>query len=348
MDVGLVGCGRVSELHMRAYKHIPDVNVVAVSDINFEKAKAFSEKFGIKNVFKDFTKLFELKNLGYVDICTPTSTHAQIACEAAKFGHNILLEKPMARTTEECDEIIHEVSKHHVKICICHNQLFIPQVMQAKAIADSKDAQLTYFRVSVRESAKLIGAPNWILTHKEGGILWETGTHAAYLQLHFLKEINEVFAMGDRIKHPVHDNFIALLHTPNQTLGLIEVSWLAKRSEIIFDFMFSDGKRMQIFDYNYLVEIPEKSPKNDLQGFYWDLKSVVKKWTKTVLESIRKKELLSCLPHYNLINKYIQSLKEDSDPPVKPEEGKRTIELLQSIEESLNKNQPVKIRRYEP
>ena len=42
MDVGLIGCGRVAELHMCAYKHIPEANAIAVSDINLDRAEAFS------------------------------------------------------------------------------------------------------------------------------------------------------------------------------------------------------------------------------------------------------------------------------------------------------------------
>ncbi|MEM2144524.1 MAG: Gfo/Idh/MocA family oxidoreductase [Candidatus Jordarchaeaceae archaeon] len=344
MNIGLIGCGRVSEIHMLAYKYIPEVVIKAVVDIDVKKAKAFAEKYGIKNVFDDYVKLFELKDLDYVDICTPTSTHAQIAIEAAKFGQNILLEKPMARTTKECEEIIYETSKHHVKLCICHNQLFLPTIMQLKTLLNQSENPITYFRVSIKENSNVIGAPNWILTTKEGGILWETGTHAAYLQLHFLREVNEVFAMGDKIKHPVHDNFIAILHTPNKALGVIEVSWLAKKPEITFDFMFSDGKRIQILDYINLVELAEKYPKNDLQGFYWDVQNVIKKWSKIMIESLRKKELLNCIAHYNLISKYIQSLKEDLEPPVKPYEGKKTIELLECIEKSLDENQIVRIK----
>ncbi len=61
------------------------------------------------------------------------------------------------------------------------------------------------------------------------------------------------------------------------------------------------------------------------------------------LENIRKRDVLVCLHHYNLISKYIQSVKDDSDPPVKPEEGRKTIRLLECIEESLKKNQRVKM-----
>jgi len=344
MDVGLIGCGRVARLHMCAYKHIPEVNVVAVSDLNLDRAKAFAQTHGIKKTFKEYQELLEIRNLNYVDICTPTSTHAKIACEAARLEHNILLEKPMALNTSDCDKIINEVSKKRVKLCLCHNQLFTPAVMQAKNMVDSGKFEPLYFRVSVKESAELIGAPSWTATAEEGGVLWETGCHSAYLQLHFLKDINEVFAMGDKIKHSVYDNFVVVLRTSNQGLGIIELSWLAKRHEVIFDLMSSDGKRIEILDYDNLSEIPEKPPASFIKGFYLDQKTIFKKWIKTIMENLRKRELLTCLHHYTLISKYIESIKADSDPPVKPEDGRETIRLLECIEESLNKSQPVKMK----
>jgi UDP-N-acetyl-2-amino-2-deoxyglucuronate dehydrogenase len=344
MNIGLVGCGRVAELHMCAYKHIPEVNVVAVSDINIEKAKAFAQKYRVKKAFKDYTELLEMKNLDLVSICTPTSTHAEIACEAAKLGKNILLEKPMARSTTECDKIIHEASKHKVKLSISHNQLFLPPVMQAKAIVDSGEFDPSYFRVSVRESPELIGAPNWTIAPEQGGILWETGCHSAYLQLHFLKDINEISAIGEKIKHPVYDEFIALLRAPNQAIGVIEVSWLAKKLEIVFELASSDGKKIQILDFNFFMKYPEKRPRRLLQGLYWDMKAVTKKWAKFAVNNIHYRHVLRGLPQYILINKYIDSIKNDLDPPVKPEDGRNSIALLECIEQSLDKNQPVKMK----
>jgi len=344
MNIGLVGCGRVAELHMYAYKRIPEVNVVAVSDINIEKAKAFAQKYGIKKIDNDTLKLFEIKDLDFVDICTPISTHAELVCEAAKHGQNIFVEKPMARSSKECDQIIHEISKNKVKLCICHNQLFLLPVMRAKAIADSGDFPLAYFKVSVRESAELIGAPNWIMTPEQGGALWETGAHAAYLQLHFLKNIEKVWAIGEKIKHPVHDHFIIMLSNPNKTLGVIEISWLAKKEEEIFEFIDLKGKKAQILNYNFFLEFPEKPEKNFIQGFYRDQKQTIKKWTEFLLANIRNRKLANCIPQYILITKFIESIKNDTDPPVTPEDGRKTVRLLEYIEESLKKNEPVNVK----
>jgi UDP-N-acetyl-2-amino-2-deoxyglucuronate dehydrogenase len=345
MDIGLIGCGRVARIHMSAYGNIPEANVVALSDLNLENANAFAQNYGIKQVFNDYSKLLEMKNLDFVDICTPTSTHAEIACEVAKFGQNILLEKPMARNTADCDKIINEVSKQGVKLSICHNQLFLPQVMQAKTIIDSGDFDLIHSRVSVNESHALLGAPGWIMTPEQGGLLWETGCHTSYLQLHFLDNVTDVFAIGDKVKHPVEDHFAAVLGTSNKALGVIEVSSLAKVPEVVFEFISREGKLMKILNYNQFSVSPDKLPGSFVKGFYLEQKTLIKKWMKTVMDSVRKRSLLTCLDHYILINKYLQYLKDDSEPPVKPEDGRNAIKLLECMEESLKTGHSVKMKK---
>ena len=278
MNIGLIGCGRVAQLHLCAYKHISEANIVAVSDINYDRAKVFAKEHGIKEAFGDYVKILEMQDLDYVDVCTPTATHADIACEAARFEHNILLEKPMARSSKDCDRIVHEVSRHGVKLSICHNQIFVPHIMRAKSMVDSGGFDLIYLRTSVKENPKIIGsAAAWITTPEQGGILWESGLHLAYLQLHFLKDVTDVLALGSKIKYPVYDHFSVLLRTPKKTIGIIEVSWFAKRPEALYELMSSDGRRMQIVDYHHLLEFWE-TPKNFLQGLYSDEKSSLKKW----------------------------------------------------------------------
>jgi predicted dehydrogenase len=343
INVGLVGCGRVSEIHMNAYKNIPEAKVLAVSDINLERAKAFAQKYKIEKAYNEASKLFELKNLDFVDICTPISTHAKLACEAAKYGHNIFLEKPMARSSKECDQIIQEINKNKVRLCICHNQLFLPTIMQAKAIVDSGSFPLAYFKVSVRESAELIGAPSWIMTPEQGGALWETGAHAAYLQLYFLKDIQKVWAMGEKIQNPVHDHFLIMLTNTHNAIGVIEISWLAKKEEEKFEFIDSKGRKIEILNYNFFLEYPEKREKNLLQGFYWDQKQIIKKWTKFFLTNISNRKLKDCLSQYILFMKFIESIKSDKEPPVTLEDGRKTVRLLETIEKSLSKNEPVKV-----
>ena len=192
MNVGLIGCGMVSHTHMRVYNAMNNVNVVAVSDLDIKRGNAFADRYKIDKVNTNYKDLFEIKDLDFIDVCTPTSTHEFIVRDAAKSGLNVLMEKPMGRNSEECESMIKEASKHGVKLCVSHNQLFYPHVQHLKSIADSEDFTLTSFRTSHRENFEWLKdhglAQPWNVSPDHGGILWEVGCHLAYLQLSFLND----------------------------------------------------------------------------------------------------------------------------------------------------------------
>lgn len=343
MKIGLIGCGGVADGHMSVYQHMENVRVVAVSDIDLKKAGTFAEKYGINNFFSDYVNLLEIKDLDFVDICTPTSTHMLVASDAAKFGHDVLLEKPMGRSTTECDKIISESKKHGIKLCVCHNQIFFPSIRKLKAMVNSGYLDVVSFRTAVKESPKLIRAPAWNLTPEEKGILWEVGYHPAYLQLHFLKDIKEIYAYGRKVKYPVYDDFVVLLQTPNGSYGTIEVSWLAREQEIVYEIDSSDGKRAKI---NRITDsLIEKSGKSKGKIGYGLLSEFKKILSHFVLgPKTLKTELGYFIGHYYLIGEYIKSLEKDTPVPVPPEQGKRTVKLLECIEESLNKHRIVQMK----
>ena len=349
MNVGLIGCGRVAHIHMSAYNALNNAKVVAVADADIKRAKAFAETYKIDKVFSNYMELFEVKDLGFVDVCTPTSTHEAIICEAARSGINILVEKPLGRNSSECERIVEESEKHGTKICVCHNQLFFPHVKRLKSIADSEDFNMITFRTSHRENFEWLKAHGlaqpWNVNPEHGGILWEVGTHLAYLQLHFLKDIREVYALGTKAKYSVWDDFIVSLQTSSQRWGIMEISWVAQESEIVYEIISSDGKRVQTFlPHGHIIERIQESPASVVgvaSNFLTDLKRLYRKWIKFAVDQIKKPQS----GHFDLINAYVESLEKNSPPPVKGEDGRNTIKLLECIEESLNEQKPV---RYSP
>ncbi len=342
MKIGLIGCGRVANEHMKIYRYIKNVEVVAVSDIDIKKAKRLADKYKVRNVFQNYLDLLEVKELEFVDVCTPPSTHASVACNAAQFGHNILLEKPMALTTDECEKIIQATRKHGINLCVCHNQIFFPAIRKAKLLIDSGCWDIISFKTSIKENPEMFRVPAWNVSPKEKGILWEAGYHPAYLHLHFLGKIKEVYAVGSRVKYPVFDHFAVFLRTSNKAYGIIEISWLTKKSEKIYEINNSDGKQAYMIasppyasqGYDTLLE---KSGITE-EGIYSELKKFLQYLMKT-------KALFGYfIGHYYLINSFIKSLENGLPPPVQPEEGKETIWLLECIEQSLNMRKAVKVK----
>jgi predicted dehydrogenase len=342
MNIGLIGCGRIAADHLMIYRQLKDARVVAVSDIDLQRAKNLANTNGIDKAFQDHLELLELKDLDFVDVCTPPSTHASIVHDAAEFGRNVLLEKPMALSTDECERMMHNVEKHRISLCICHNQIFFPAIRKAKQLVNSGNYDVLSFRTSVKENPSLYSVPAWNTSPKEKGIIWEVGCHPAYLQLHFLENVTEVYAVGNKVKNPVFDEFSVLLRTSGQAYGIMEVSWLAKETEKIYEIDSADGKRAFMISpppianrgYEILQErsgIIESGLKSELQ--------------KVLMHFVKRETALGYfIGHFFLIKSYIASLKSGSSPPVPPEDGKKVVGLLECIEKSLNAHKVVELK----
>jgi predicted dehydrogenase len=284
-----------------------------------------------------------------VDICTPVSTHSRIACEVADRVPAIFVEKPMAINVSECDEMIKTMKKHGTKLCIGHNQIFLPAIEKAKALVDKGVYDLVSFSTSQKESFDLLKsyglAADWMVTPQQRGIIWEVCCHLAYLQLHFLEGVKETFAVGGKVKYPVYDNFAVLLRTGTEKFGLIELSWLSKETEIIYEIGDSRGKRLQIYrDFDYVLEkdtLPPHTMKGVGNGILADEKRLLQKWTKFGTNYIKQRKTI---PHMKLIGNYITSIEKDLPPPITPENGRNTVHLLECIEKSLDEHRPVDVK----
>jgi predicted dehydrogenase len=348
LKIGLIGCGGIAPLHLKAYKRLDDIEIVSLADLNLGRAKELASVFNVANVYENYEEMFEKENLDLVDICTPVSTHSKIVCDAAKHVSNILVEKPMALNVSQCDEMITQINKHGAKLCIGHNQIFAPNIKKAKAMVDSGSFPLFSLRTSQKESFDTLFdhklAPGWNVKPEQKGIIWEVCCHLAYVQLHFLKDVREVYAVGGKTKFPVYDNFSVLLRTTNDSFGLIELSWLSHETDIVYELEDYSGKRMQIYrEFDILLNKTQKPPftaASVASGFFADSSRVIDKWGRFGLSYFKKKKVL---PTLNMISSYIQSIKNNQPSPVTPEAGKRTINLLECIEKSLEEKKTVQL-----
>jgi predicted dehydrogenase len=226
--------------------------------------------------------------------------------------------------------------------------LYYPFVKQLKNIADSEEFGLISFRTIHKENFEFLKthglATEWNIASEQGGILWEVGCHLAYLQLHFLEDVKEVYAVGTRAKYPVYDEFYVILCAPSQRYGIIEVSWIAKEPEIMYEINGSDGRRVQAYlPHGYIIEKSNEAISSIVdvfRSFYLDQKRILKKWVKFGLNRVIRRPYGG---HFDLIRSYIESIKKDQPPPVTAADGRNTIKLLESIEQSLNERRSVAV-----
>lgn len=105
INVGIIGTGSISQLHMAGYLALDDVKVVACCDLNEQRAIEFAKKYGIDHVFKDYNEMLKLDCLDAVSVCTWNNGHAPITIAALKAGKNVLCEKPPAMNVDEAKEM---------------------------------------------------------------------------------------------------------------------------------------------------------------------------------------------------------------------------------------------------
>lgn len=350
MKVGVIGCGGIAPYHIKVFKGLKDVEVGALCDLNLERVENLARKFKIAKTYVNYWDMFEKENLDLVDICTPVSTHAKIVCDAAKAVPAILVEKPMALNVSQCEEMIKAVGSHGSKLCIGHSQLFSPHIQKAKSMVDSGALNLFSFRTTLKASFEKLSAhnlaPAWNVLPEQKGIIWEVCCHLAYLQLHFLPDIKEVYAVGSKVKYPVYDDFTVLLQTTGERFGMIELSWVSHETEVVYELRDSTGRRVKIYwEFDHMLENSEDPPftiGGVARNILVDQKRLLQKWAKFGICYLRKRKLL---PTFNLISNYLESIKKDLPPPVSPEDGRNTINLLECIEKSLDERRPVPINR---
>ena len=101
--VAIVGCGRISDLHVLGYKGREDARIVAVCDTNLSHAKSKAKEWGVEKVYSDYQQVLNDKDVDVVELLTPHHLHCPMTIQAAQAGKHISVQKPMALSALEAD-----------------------------------------------------------------------------------------------------------------------------------------------------------------------------------------------------------------------------------------------------
>jgi UDP-N-acetylglucosamine 3-dehydrogenase len=111
LRVGLVGCGSFGESHLATFAGIPYAEVVAVTDINGERASQMASRYKIPRVVRDFRELCQLREVDAVSVVTPENQHLDAVLFALEHGKHVFVEKPMATTMEDGQKMLNAARK---------------------------------------------------------------------------------------------------------------------------------------------------------------------------------------------------------------------------------------------
>jgi predicted dehydrogenase len=336
LKVGVVGCGIIAKKrHIPAFLKLKkNVYLSAVCDLNSELAKDVASQFGIPNVYSNLSDMLSKEHLDIVDVCTPPKVHALVALEAMESGCNVLLEKPMAPSLEDCDRMIEASRKCSVKLSVVHNQNFYPPFLKAQKLVESGAiGELVGMRVLILNTRdEYISHENHWIHKLPGGAIGEIGPHAVYMSLAFLKSVKDVnVCVRKQSDYPwvSYDDYRIELIGENITSS-IQISHTDHCEASEIDLIGTEGiinvdlQSMLLTRFNRENLKSTSLASSSLSVAYQTITGVL----VNVFNVCFGKSLLG---HDIMIKKYVESIIHDKPVPVSPEEGRETIRLMEMI-----------------
>ncbi|MEA1908160.1 MAG: Gfo/Idh/MocA family oxidoreductase [Euryarchaeota archaeon] len=219
MKVGVIGVGAMGQHHARVYHEMDGVELIGVSDVDRTRAEEIAAMHGVR-AFTDYRKLLSC-GLDAVSVAVPTTLHKTVAMDVISEGVHILVEKPIASTVEDADEMLSAAKDAGVRLMVGHIERYNPAVIRLKDIID---AGLLGDIVSM--SARRVGPHNPRI--RDVGIIMDLGVHdidtISYL---YNAKAESVYAIAGNCLPDLHESHAGILmQFGKNRAGMIDVNWL--------------------------------------------------------------------------------------------------------------------------
>ncbi len=230
MKYALIGCGRISQNHIRAAME-NGLEIVALCDLDADKLKETAEQLSDTVVcYTDYRQLLAESDAQILAIATDSGTHAELALAAIAAGKHVLIEKPIALSMADARRICKAAQESHVTVGVCHQNRFNLAVVQLRqALENGRFGKLSHGAVTVRwnRSEAYYDQAAWRGTwSQDGGTLMNQCIHGIDLLRWMMgDEITEVCGMTARRLHEhteCEDIGTAVVRFRNGALGTVE------------------------------------------------------------------------------------------------------------------------------
>ena len=351
--LAIIGCGKVADLHAKAIANLPNATLTAVWSRTWDSADKFAKKHGTKP-YRDINTMIRENNIDLVIVCNPHPFHKTVTVEAARAGANVLVEKPLASTLEDCDIMIDECRRAGVRLGVVSQRRWYSPVQRVRKAIDEEKIGLpalgTINMLGWRDKPYYDSDPwrgTWEM--EGGGVLVNQAPHQLDIFLWFMGEVDEVYGLWRNLNHPyieVEDTALAIVKFKNGAIGNIIVSNSEKPG--IFGKVQvhgtngssvgvqTDGGAMFVAGMSSVIE----PPVNDL----WTIPGEEHLLEKWVDEDHKLFQRIDPIIYYmeRQIEDFLLALDENREPLISGVEGRRTVELFTAIYRSTRDNKPIK------
>ncbi|MCL2065133.1 MAG: Gfo/Idh/MocA family oxidoreductase [Candidatus Cloacimonetes bacterium] len=336
----IVGCGRIASKHAEILKyHLPQAELVAVCDIVKEKAINIAQKYGVKHYFL-YDEMLKNEEVEIVSILTESGNHAKHTIDIVdKYKKHIVVEKPMALTLDDADKMIEICDKYDKKLFVVkQNRYNLPVIKLREALENNRFGRLITGTVRVRwcRTQDYYDQDPWRGTWAlDGGVFTNQASHHIDLLEWMLGEPISVFAKGRTFLANIEseDTGVAIINFQNGAIGLVEAT-TATRPKDLEGSISILGEKGSVVIGGFAV--------NEMQT--WSFVDPLPE-DSLVIESFKENPPnVYGFGHIKYLEDVCDSVINNKKAIVDGIEGRKSLELINAIYESIETNKEVSIR----
>lgn len=221
-SVGIIGLGLMGGLHASAVQSHRSSRLTAVADADPSQMEPFAEN-GVRT-YADAAELINDPDIGTVSLCLPHHLHFPIAMQAIAAGKNLLVEKPLAMTLQECEKLASAAAESGITLGVSHNQLFFTAHVEAKRLIEAGaigDPVHLRLRLGMGPA---FGGWRTSVDHTGGGLLMDAGIHRLYMALSLFGPVVSCRAVLDAPREESETFAVVVLEFASGAKGTIEAN----------------------------------------------------------------------------------------------------------------------------
>lgn len=335
LKIGIIGAGRIGKVHTESVKHfVKNAELKAIADPFMNKeTEEWAKKMGVIEVYTDYTKIINDKEIDIVLICSSTDTHSKISLEAIKAGKHVFCEKPIDHDVEKIKEVIAAIKKYKVKYQVGFQRRFDRNFKAAKdAVLQGKIGELSILKITSRDP----GPPPVSYIKVSGGIFLDMTIHD-FDMVRYMSgaEVTEVYAVGgvtvDKAIGEAGDIDTAIISL-KLTSGALAVIDNCRRATYGYD------QRVEAFGSKGQIQV----------GNVAESTTVISDGSGVIAEKPQFFFLQRYMEAYsNEVTSFINAVVNNTETEVNVVDGLKPVLIGLAAKKSLSLGRPVKIEEIE-
>lgn len=275
VNFGIIGCGDVTEVKSGpAFQKIEGSNLLTVMRRNEEKLIDYAKRHNVLKYTTDYLEILKDKDIDGVYIATPPNMHHFYTLEAAKYGKAVYVEKPMAMTVAECEEMIQVCKDYNVPLFVAYYRRGQDKFNKVKELMESNEIgevrSFNYFYSS--QIPKKDPNREWLLSKEVagGGLLYDIGSHMIDTMIFLFGEVKMATGISCNQSGALNVNDVTsgILQFKNSIQGSIQLSFngnerrdeltiIGSKGSLKFSIMSNDNLIVTKDDKTYEIEFPK-------------------------------------------------------------------------------------------